>query len=271
MGDQPYLIAAEALLGHIDVVAGNLDSAARRLRSAPDRMLRSGHHQGILVTTWPDAIESLTSVGESDEAARRLAQYEDIAPRARGSHLVSVARVRALVAASRDDAAGAQAALEDVLATDAARTFRFERARALLALGAVRRRAQQRRAARETLTLALAAFEELGAAPWVTRTRDELRRVSGRRQADDELTEAERRVAALAADGLRNKEIAARLVIDVRTVETHLSRAYRKLGVRSRRAGRSRARDSPRCSGSTDVPAARAPVASAHPIRRSRS
>ena len=68
----------------------------------------------------------------------------------------------------------------------------------------------------------------------MTRARDELRRVSGRRPADDGLTEAERRVAALAADGLRNKEIAARLVIDVRTVETHLSRAYRKLGVRSR-------------------------------------
>jgi DNA-binding CsgD family transcriptional regulator len=98
----------------------------------------------------------------------------------------------------------------------------------------VRRRLQRRRAARESLTEALAIFQELDAAPWVARTRDELRRISGRRAADDQLTDAERRVAALAADGLRNKEIAARLVIDVRTVETHLSRAYRKLGVRSR-------------------------------------
>jgi DNA-binding NarL/FixJ family response regulator len=58
--------------------------------------------------------------------------------------------------------------------------------------------------------------------------------VSGRRAAGDELTVAERRVAELAAAGLRNKEIAARLFVEVGTVEAHLSRAYRKLGVRSR-------------------------------------
>ena len=50
----------------------------------------------------------------------------------------------------------------------------------------------------------------------------------------DELTEAERRVAALAADGRHNKEIAAVLFISVRTVEANLTRVYRKLGVRSR-------------------------------------
>ena len=47
-------------------------------------------------------------------------------------------------------------------------------------------------------------------------------------------TEAERRVAALAAAGLRNKEIARGLVVEVSTVEAHLSRVYSKLGVRSR-------------------------------------
>jgi DNA-binding CsgD family transcriptional regulator len=234
VGDEPMTIANEALLGHVDLLAGNVEAALRRLRPLPDRMLSSGHPHGLLVLGWSDTIEALLSVGELDEAAARLAQYEVIAPRARGSHLVSVTRVRGLLAAARGDAPAAQTALVEGLATDAARTFPYERARALLALGAVQRRARQRRAARETLTLALAGFVELGAVPWVSRTRDELRRVSGRRQADDALTEAERRVAALAADGLRNKEIAARLVIDVRTVETHLSRAYRKLGVRSR-------------------------------------
>lgn len=48
------------------------------------------------------------------------------------------------------------------------------------------------------------------------------------------LSKAERRVARLAAEGRRNAEIAQDLGIDVKTVEAHLARAYRKLGVRSR-------------------------------------
>ena len=50
----------------------------------------------------------------------------------------------------------------------------------------------------------------------------------------NELTESERQVAEQAALGLRNAEIARRLHLSVKTVETHLSRAYRKLGVTNR-------------------------------------
>ena len=49
-----------------------------------------------------------------------------------------------------------------------------------------------------------------------------------------DLTAAELPVAELAAQGLRNKEIASTLHLSVKTVETHLSRAYQKLGVSSR-------------------------------------
>ena len=70
--------------------------------------------------------------------------------------------------------------------------------------------------------------------PWADKARGELRRIGGRRPPDEALTEAERHVAALAADGRHNKEIAAEMFIAVSTVEAHLSRAYRKLGVRSR-------------------------------------
>jgi DNA-binding NarL/FixJ family response regulator len=110
----------------------------------------------------------------------------------------------------------------------------FERARTLLALGSTLRRARRRRAAREVLQQARAAFAELGAALWEEQAGAELARVGGRIAVPGELTPAERRTAELVAQGRSNKEVAAELVVTVRTVESNLTRAYRKLGVRSR-------------------------------------
>jgi DNA-binding NarL/FixJ family response regulator len=111
----------------------------------------------------------------------------------------------------------------------------FNRARTLLALGTGQRRAKQRAGARRTLESALAVFEELGAVLWAERARAEIARLGGRRMRDrDELTETERRIAQLAADGRSNREIAGELFVSERTVESNLTRAYRKLGVRSR-------------------------------------
>jgi DNA-binding CsgD family transcriptional regulator len=109
----------------------------------------------------------------------------------------------------------------------------FGRARGLLALGVVRRRARQKRAAREAIEAALAGFEELGAASWVDTARRELGRVGGRTRVDG-LTPAERRVADLVAEGRTNREVAATLFLGERTVASHLTRIYAKLGVRSR-------------------------------------
>ncbi len=52
--------------------------------------------------------------------------------------------------------------------------------------------------------------------------------------AGDELTAREREIALLAAEGLRSRDIAERLVVSVRTVDNHLQHTYRKLGVRRR-------------------------------------
>jgi DNA-binding NarL/FixJ family response regulator len=78
-------------------------------------------------------------------------------------------------------------------------------------------------------------FEELGCPGWAGAAAAQLDRVSGRRAAPaGGLTPGERRVAELAAAGLSNKQVAARLYLSDRTVEAHLSRAYAKLGVGSR-------------------------------------
>ena len=78
-------------------------------------------------------------------------------------------------------------------------------------------------------------FEELNAPLWVQRARTELSRSStaGRSEAS-ELTDSERRVAELVASGMSNREVAETLFVSVKTVETNLTRAYRKLGIRSR-------------------------------------
>ena len=230
IGDEMFGPAAIAALGHAELVAGDPERAARYLRELPERMLRAGG-QGAMLSGWADAIEALIRIGELDLAADHLDRWSPVV----WTRLARIGLLRCtgLLADARGEPQAAAEVLERAVAADNPRTYPFERARTLLALGAARRHALQRRAARSTLQEALVVFEQLGAAPWADRVTDELKRISGRRPSG-ELTEAELRVATLAATGSRNKEIATTLVIEVGTVEAHLSRVYRKLGVRSR-------------------------------------
>jgi DNA-binding CsgD family transcriptional regulator len=191
-----------------------------------------------MAVLWADTIETLTAVGELEQAAGYLRQYEETARRA-GSPWAkaSAARCRGLLAAKEGDFAGALAAVERALAELEGFGYPFEQGRALLALGTVRRQAQQKGPARAALEHALAIFEGLGARLWAAKTRGELARISGRRPAAEQLTATEHHVAVLAAHGRSNREIAAELYLGVSTVEAHLSAVYRKLGVRRAELG----------------------------------
>jgi DNA-binding CsgD family transcriptional regulator len=138
------------------------------------------------------------------------------------------------LAASRYDRA-AGAALAAAANELAALGLAFDSAQCHLSLGRAQRRLKQWGSARTSLGRAAAAFEELGSSGWAQRAREELARVGGRAPgAPGTLTPTEHDVVELAAHGLTNKEIAGHLSIAVHTVEVHLSRAYLKLGVRSR-------------------------------------
>jgi DNA-binding CsgD family transcriptional regulator len=113
---------------------------------------------------------------------------------------------------------------------------RVERARSLVALGSALRRANRRADARTPLAAGLEAAHESGAVRLAERAQRELEAAGGRRPRTlaggiESLTASERRVAMLAADGASNVEIAQDLYISLKTVETHLTRAYGKLGL----------------------------------------
>ena len=101
----------------------------------------------------------------------------------------------------------------------------------------VLRRDKHKAAAKASLEQALGIFERLGAPLWAEVTGAELGRVGLRPAAPVDargITAAEARVAELVAAGRSNREVAGELFMSPKTVEAHLSRIYRKLGVRSR-------------------------------------
>jgi DNA-binding CsgD family transcriptional regulator len=115
----------------------------------------------------------------------------------------------------------------------------FDRARLLLAYGRWLRRERRIAGSRDPLRAARDLFDTLGCAAWGYQARRELRasgESSRRRDLSlrDELTAQELQMAQLAAEGLSNREIGQKLFVSPRTVSTHLSRIYPKLGISAR-------------------------------------
>jgi DNA-binding CsgD family transcriptional regulator len=129
---------------------------------------------------------------------------------------------------------------EAALADPGARRWPFDLARVHLLYGERLRRSRQITRSRHHLQTALTAFEFLGASAWAERAAGELSAtMPGQRRATgtaDPLTAQELQVAELAATGLSNKQIGARLYMSHRTVSAHLYRVFPKLGVSSRAA-----------------------------------
>jgi DNA-binding CsgD family transcriptional regulator len=234
MGDEVFTVFNLGALGAVELALGDIEEADRYLHGLPSRLLSAGYRQPGTVDVWPNTIETLIALGELDQARAYLTQYEALAALASRRTRGSAARCEGLLATANGDVAAAFAAFDRSTAELGTGQYPVERARTLLALGSVHRQAKHKRLSREALDGALAIFDGLGAPLWAEKARAELRRISGRRPASDELSETEQRVAALAAEGRSNKEIAAELYASVRTVEAHLSHIYRKLGVRSR-------------------------------------
>jgi len=220
-------------LGFVAAQSGDLQAAVRWFAMAEAATTGLGWRNAGRRWWVGDQIEALLALDRIDDAVRALDAWENERREDDDRALAHMTRCRGLVAAARGDVTGAAALLENAVARHEQAADSFGRARALLALGIVRRRQRRKRAAREAMAAALEGFEQLGAATWIERTHAELGRLGGRVR-EEGLTAAERRVAVLVAEGRTNREVAAALFLGERTVETHLSHAYAKLGVRSR-------------------------------------
>jgi ATP/maltotriose-dependent transcriptional regulator MalT len=193
-------------------------------------------HPGL--AAWrSEAARALARLGEQQQASRLAAEQLELAratelPRPTGA----AALAAAIVATPRPSLRLLREAVDLLQRTQA----KLELARALVELGAALHRQGGRVAARETLRRGLELAHRAGARPLAEHARAELVAAGARPRRPvftgvDALTASELRVARLAADGLTNREIAGRLFVTDRTVETHLRHVFQKLAISSRR------------------------------------
>ena len=233
-GVRPLAARARCVRGALALSEDDLDRAAELLADGADAFAAMGFAHPGAFPVLPDAIEACAQVGDLERAESLLARLEREA-----AHVGSVSawagavRGRGVVLLGSGAAGDAAAVLEGAYDAFAGIGFLLDAARARLAQGSALLRDGRRSLAAEVLADARGRFAATGASLWEARAAAELDRAAPGRAAG-ELTATERHVAALVADGLKNREIAARLFMGLATVEAHLTRIYRKLGIRSR-------------------------------------
>jgi DNA-binding CsgD family transcriptional regulator len=231
LGQEPRTQLGEGTLcfglGRFDEAIENFEAYARQIGS------RIGADAIAPRSFVPNLVEAYVRVGRIDPARAALEAYAAFATRSGRPHALALAlRCRALVEGELQD-------FEAALAEHGRWDNPFERARTELVYGEFLRRRKLRAEARAQLRAALLAFEAVGAVVWADRARTELRATgerARRRQPStrDELTPQELNVARLVCEGLTNREIAERLFLSPKTIESHLVRIFRKTDVRSR-------------------------------------
>jgi DNA-binding CsgD family transcriptional regulator len=185
-----------------------------------------------------DLVEAAVHTGRTDQARGHVAAAQQ-AGIARISPRIALMTAGAAALAADDEEA--DPLFEAALSLSEADRWPFEQARIQLAYGQWLRRTRDTSGARLQLRDAIETFDRLGAQPWATRARNELR-AAGIATATTPntqtaaLTPQERQIAALAATGLTNKQIGERLFLSHRTVGAHLHRIFPKLGITSRAA-----------------------------------
>jgi DNA-binding CsgD family transcriptional regulator len=226
---------ADDALGLLELGLAHQDEAIAHLERA-NRLPGDESGPPVLARfSAPDLVEAYVRGG------RPLAEhmYAQLATQSELTEFPAIAalawRCRGLLAGER----AVDSAFGEALRLHRELDMPFALARTMLCYGERLRRLGRRVEAREQLRGALATFERLGAAPWARRVESELR-ASGERlrrrdpTAAEQLTPQELQIALVVARGATNREAGAALFLSPKTIEVHLGRVYRKLGIRSR-------------------------------------
>jgi DNA-binding CsgD family transcriptional regulator len=234
--DQLHLAWFRLYRGRLRIETGSPERGVEELLQVGEtvRLVPFDNPSSVPWRSW--AAEGLRLLDRNEEA-RALAEEELALARRWGDPYAIGASLRVLGLVEGGEAG--IALLREAVELLAGSGARLEHARALVDLGAALRRANRRTEARERLREGVDLAQQVGAFRLAERANDELAATGARprkvlQTGLDSLTASERRVAQLAAEGMSNKEIAQTLFVTIKTVEVHLSHAYRKLGISSR-------------------------------------
>ncbi|MEV6054729.1 helix-turn-helix transcriptional regulator [Streptomyces sp. NPDC052107] len=225
-------------LGMAAFVAGDHADAYEQLRATFTRDFRPAPvHYHASAYYLGDLAAAAVRAGRQEDARTVVEAVEHSLEPDRSPRLAAVLH---RAAALLSDAENAEGHFRAALADSAVDCWPFEKALTQLDFGKWLRRRRRGAEARPHLNAALECFERLDARPWTDRTAAELR-ASGAPVAAgpttrpaDELTAQERQIAELAAQGLTNRDIAARLYLSPRTFGYHLHKIFPKLGIHAR-------------------------------------
>ena len=238
IGDVFISSFASSILAATDLWSGDPQAAHTQLAPLREALLSGerGFVGSLTLVFWSLDVEALIALRHFDEAADVLAELSERASSAANPNAIAIAhRCRGLLAAAQGDTDDALDAMTHALAEHHRRPLPLEVGRTMLETGTLHRRAKRKTDAKRSLEEALTRLEGVQAMVWARRARDELGRIGLRRAAPSEgLTPTQARVAELVASGMTNRAIADTLFMSLRTVETHLTKVYRELGITSR-------------------------------------
>ncbi|MEU4066763.1 LuxR family transcriptional regulator [Streptomyces wedmorensis] len=241
------------VLGQALMRSGDVPGGVAMLERVRDAERAHGMQAPVILRWHADLATGLARLGRTREASELIAETRTELTRSvpdpsACAVTFQLHRAQAVLRASAGDLDDSINLLDEAEHGFSTLGQPLEQGECLLVRSAIERRRRRSSPARQAASAALALFTGYDARPWRRQAADALERCDTGRpdesRTDDQaapgrrlfesLTPAEEQIAVLVGEGATNREVAAHMFLSAKTVENHLTRVYRKLGVRSR-------------------------------------